>query len=73
MKNNKRSVDQVTQEILKNYSTENLGHLMEFLESETGFIVEHNQLMYGWTFRESQEFIENITLAYKMLSQGLAA
>lgn len=73
MQNNKQSVDQVTQEVLKTCSTDSLSYLVELSKRDTVFLLENNQAVYGWTFNESREFIENITLAHKMLVQGIAA
>jgi hypothetical protein len=68
-----RTVDQVIQHMLKNYTDNDLENIEWLARNERESLIKDYKCAYGWTIAQCEEFIENAVLAYELLVKECAA
>ncbi len=66
-------LDQAIQDMLLKSTDRDLEDLAWLARKEREDTIETYQANYGWTVEESEEFLDNATLAYELLVKDKAA
>lgn len=67
------TLDKAIQDMLLNSNDSDLESLEWLARKERDDTIDRYQSAYGWTVAECEEFLDNATLAYKLLVESKAA